>query len=305
MKFFVLRKKLSAFSLALFMTVSLGMLFRCLYADTMVTGHDAIVKTGNTVTLLVKVERKIISYLAPDVKGISITFCLANDAIGTAVTNHDGIAQIQYLSEKPGIYSIDYRLLSSKAKIRQGKLFVISGDRPALVTDIDGTISDYPDWKVPFGGGTAPAFPYAAELFGKLALQYEIIYLSARDNALDGVTTAFLKKHNFPDGPIFYNDWGFSKAKRQQLSAKYHGAFKLKMIEQMRALGVPIVAGIGNAATDVEAYHGAKITAYILKSKKYKIVAPAILFDDYRMLEQLLENKHADYQKQVQDGAPK
>ncbi len=273
----------------------MGFLNKCVQAEVMITGHDIIIRQGYTATLSAKAETRFISFLQPDIKNLTVTFLLDGQVLGSGVSDKDGIAKVSYLTTKPGVYKIAYQITGKKFAYRSGRLFVVSGERPALVTDIDGTISDYPDWKVPFGGGSAPTFANAPELFRQLAGKYDIVYLTARDDVWDKATLAFLNKHNFPEGAILYNELGLSGTKRKQLSSKHHGSFKLAAIEKLQENGIIVAFGIGNAATDAAAYVKAGIDSYLIKDKKYNIKPPSVVFESYSELEQLLSKKETHY----------
>src|SRR5262249_15998383 len=123
-----------------------------------------------------------------------------------------------------------------------GTLFV-NPDRPTLVVDIDGTLSDYPELKVPFSGEKAPAFKNSVDTLNPLAKDYNIVYLTARDDALDEKTRGFLfKDHDpgregvqaFPQGAVLYNDLGWTTYKElSQLDSERHAAFKTEAIKKL------------------------------------------------------------------------
>lgn len=282
-----------------FMLLLSGVFIQRLWADLFVTGHDTVVKTGRPTKLTAKIERKIISYLAPNLKGVELCFYLGQQEIGKAVSDQDGIAHLPYTPLTVGMHTISYQIKGKSSRYRAGRLFAVSGTRPAVVTDIDGTISNYPDWEVPLGGAKAPTFPYAPEFLRKLADGYDIIYLTARDDALDVVTMAFLNHHQFPEGAVLYNEWGMRGEKRRQMGAKHAAGFKLRMIKFLQEAGIIVVAGIGNSATDVEAYSEAGIDSYIRKDPKQSIANPkaSILFANYQELEGIFAAKHAQYQE--------
>lgn len=258
------------------------------------TGHDQVGIPGKPVTLAVKVEllydgdfSQVIDqidpdwnqYLSPDLKGHRVRFSIDGSPIGIAVTDRDGVARIDHTPESVGIYTITYELAEpddSGTYLEddgQARLFVLT-DRPTLVVDIDGTLSDYPDWKVPFSGQKADAFKGAVETLQQLTETYHIVYLTARDDALDNKTRQFLfKDHDpetegtqcFPNGPVLYNDWGLNFYEEfSQLDPERHAAFKTETIKQMQMVGVPLVAGIGNAETDRIAYEGTGLEAFII-----------------------------------------
>ncbi len=152
--------------------------------------------------------------------------------------------------------------------IATSRLFVLDPARPVAVVDIDGTISDLPDWQVPFVGHRAPTFAGAPALMADLARRFQIVYLTARDDLFDEGTRAFLARHGFPDGPIVYNDLGLrTPEERGQLDPHAHGEFKLGQLQALRARGVAVTIGIGNAETDAFAYEQAGLPSYILTTK--------------------------------------
>lgn len=267
-------------------------------SNIVLTGHDEMVKTGNTGILAVKVEKKILGYWAPNLTEIQVEFLLGEDLLGSGITDSQGIARLKYAPDRVGVHKINYRLpaIARRYRCRPGHLFSVSGMRPAVAVDIDGTLSDYPEWKVPFGGGSAPAFHYAGEFLRRLAARYEIVYLTARDDVLDEVTMSFLKKHGFPEAPVLYNDWRRFLTRAEQ--------FKYESIGRLRENGVPIVAGIGDSLKDVKACHDAGIDAYIRRSDKTVgwgagEALSAILFQDYNDLHRIFLEKDPHYQSLI------
>lgn len=229
------------------------------------TGHDAITTPGRPVEVRAKFERSLIGYWRPDLRHERVTIEVLG-ARRSVRTDREGIARAVVRPGAPGVYPITARLdRRSSAPAASARLFVLDPARPVAVVDIDGTISDLADWKVPFVGHKAPTFAGAPALMADLARRFQIVYLTARDDMFDGKTREFLRRHGFPDGPIIYNDLGLSTAgERDQLDNHEHGAFKLAEIQALRARGVPVTIGIGNAETDAFAYEQAGLPSYIL-----------------------------------------
>jgi uncharacterized HAD superfamily protein len=68
---------------------------------------------------------------------------------------------------------------------------------------------------VPISGQQAPAFKNSVDALNRLSQDYNIVYLTARDDALDEKTRGFLFKdhdparagvQSFPLGAVLYND---------------------------------------------------------------------------------------------------
>ncbi|MCO5170610.1 MAG: hypothetical protein M9894_30125 [Planctomycetes bacterium] len=231
------------------------------------TGHDAITTPGQPVEVRAKFERKLFGYVRPDVRRATATI----DVLGarhTALTDRDGVARAIVTPSAAGVFPITARLDRRTDRPASGRLFVLDPARPVAVVDIDGTLSDLPDWQVPFVGHRAPTFEGAPAVMADLARRFQIVYLTARDDAFDGKTRQFLALHGFPDGPVVYNDLGLgTRAERDQLRPGNHGAFKLAEIEALRARGVNVTIGVGNAETDAYAYEQAGLPSYILTTK--------------------------------------
>lgn len=228
------------------------------------TGHDAITTPGHPVALTAKFERQLVSYLRPDVRGERVRFAFAGGA-ATARTDRDGVAALAVQAGAPGVVPFEAALAGNRqAQPAQARLFVYDPQRPVVVIDLDGTLSDLPDWEVPLHGDVAPTFPHALALVRDLARTHAIVYLTARDDALDAMSRGFLARHGYPDGPVLYNDWGLtSRDELEQLRSKNHGAFKLEVIRALQARGVNVTLGIGNAETDAYAYEQAGIESFI------------------------------------------
>jgi cardiolipin synthase len=248
------------------------------------TGHDQVGVAGRGTTLSVKLEVDGPGYLDPDLAGKEVLFRVDGRPAGTARTDADGVARLPFTPPAEGRYHITYELARPEDRRRfqddprgEGTLHVFP-DRPTLVFDIDQTLSDYPEWKVPLSGDKAPAFRNAVETLGRLAQDYNIVYLTARDDALDAKTRGFLfKDHDpaspgtqgFPPGPVLYNDWGLTSYKEaSQLDAERHAAYKTEALKRLQLAGVPLVAGIGNTATDAAAYRGTGLDSFILDNAR-------------------------------------
>lgn len=161
----------------------------------------------------------------------------------------------------------------------------------AVVSDVDGTLTEGEDAifnTVVFGDdiGHQPHAPRAlaeAAASGKV-----IIYMTARGDQYTEVTRRWLAVHGFPRGPLRLARATITKPGPRTV------AFKTGTL---RALTIPLAAGIGNRASDVAAYTNAGLPpARILMNLPEftdELTGPlaerrATAFDDYREVPALL-----------------
>jgi hypothetical protein len=234
------------------------------------------------------VERGGWMFWRPDVKNCPVTFSVQGSTLD-GTTDWDGVAHATLTAPaKPGVYSYSAEPEGRSDAAATGRMWVLDPARPLAVVDIDGTLSDMPEWKVLFKGQEADAFPDSPELLRSLSRTHQIVYLTARDDALDGKTRAFLKLHSFPDGPVIYDDLGLTrKVERSQLNPKNHGKFKLGELKKLQALGLKVDVGIGNAETDAWAYEQAGANHSYIKSAPH--AGTSVRFGTYAELRRRLE----------------
>lgn len=247
------------------------------------TGHDAVTTPGQSVAVEAKFERTLVSYLRPDLNHLPVVFDFGGTSFQDS-TDREGIASVSLTANQVGTYPFTAAAVGKpRAKVGDARMFVLDPARPVVVFDIDETLSDMSSWEVPFRGDIADTYPGAVSLAHELAQRYTVIYLTARDDALDAVTRAFLARHGFPDGPVLFNDWGFTTAaEREQLSSKNHGKFKLAVLSSLVARGVNLALGIGNAETDAYAYENAGLPSFIRTTAVG--TGPSFRFMDYATL---------------------
>jgi hypothetical protein len=133
-----------------------------------------------------------------------------------------------------------------------GVAYVAPKDAKLVVTDIDGTLSESEDAVIgQMVKGTDIAHrPYAPEALSKVP--HVIVYVSSRGDVFTEKTRAWLTSHGFPRGLIRLGRGVFVPSGDR--SVEYKTAV-------MRAITVPIAAGIGNRASDIAAYARARIPA--------------------------------------------
>lgn len=253
---------------------------------------EDITTVGAPIDVKIKYERDLgLGMLNPDVEGLRVKFTLGlnGESLGIKISNWDGIAKIKFIPALKGKFSI-YAQITNTGEIStpiEIPIYAINEENEVIVTDIDGTISDLPDYLIAYYGNKAPTFDYAPELFNLLSENLHIIYLTNRDDAIYYSTHDFLSLHDFPSGTVIMNQWSSIEDLpfiRDPLRPAY---FKMEIIKNLLKRGIKIIYGIGNANSDALAYTGSDVGCYILESDE-EIEYPCTIFRTYRALKSKL-----------------
>lgn len=123
----------------------------------------------------------------------------------------------------------------------------------AIASDVDGTLTESEDaiFNTVLFGDDIEHQPYAPRALAAAATGRPIIYISSRGDQYTEVTRRWLAIHGFPPGPL-----RLARAAITQPGPKTV-EFKTSIL---RALSIPLAAGIGNRASDVAAYAGAGLS---------------------------------------------
>jgi len=130
--------------------------------------------------------------------------------------------------------------------------YVAKPGEAVIVTDLDGTVTASENAVFNtflFGDdiGHRIGAPEALAASGRV-----VVYLSSRGDQLTGLTRRWLDAHGFPPGPIRHATTAMVKPGPKTVRFK---------ADAIKSFGVPIWAGIGNRASDVEAYRAAGVKA--------------------------------------------
>lgn len=256
-------------------------------SELLAVGLDAVTTPGKAV--LVRAKFTSSGLLRKNLKDEVVQI----DALGASHwtrTSKTGFAGVSVTPKQSGITEFRASLARDGSAAATGRIFTLDTKRPVVIVDIDQTISDMAEVRVPFQGDKALAYPGSADVLNDLARTRTIVYLTARDDRFDRITRAFLSRNGFPDGPVIYNDQGLATPEeRAQLRKKNHGPYKLAQIEGMKARGVNVELGIGNTEVDSFAYEGAGIKSYLRTTKAGE--GKSVRFADYAALRRQLETE--------------
>ncbi|RMG07417.1 MAG: hypothetical protein D6731_23815 [Planctomycetota bacterium] len=263
----------------------LGPATSCAGGSTFAGALDDVTVPGAPARLRAKLEGR----LGRDVVGVRVLFEVGRKRL-EATTDRDGLATAAWAAAEPGVYAYRARRADRpSAAVARARIFVVPRRRPLAIVDIDGTLSTAAGPEVLLrGGADAPTFSGAPELLRDLARRYQLVYLTARDDAFLSPTRRFLARHRFPPGPVLFNDWGFwDPDARAQLRPSRHGEFKLRVLRGLAARGLRLALGIGNAETDAEAYEAAGLRSCIRREGD-RVGRRSFCFADYGELRRRL-----------------
>ncbi|MEZ0230496.1 MAG: phospholipase D-like domain-containing protein [Planctomycetota bacterium] len=256
-------------------------------SESQAVGLDAVTTPGQPVALRAKLTAS--GLLKKSLKDEVIHVEAFGETHWTR-TDKTGFAAVTVTPKQSGVSEFRATLARDSATTATGRLFVIDPSKEVVVVDIDKTISDMGEWRVPFQGAAAAAFPGASDVLQDLSRTKQILYLTARDDRYDRETRAFLSRNGFPDGPVIYNDIGFASAEeRAQFLPGNHGKYKLQQLEALKARGVKVSLGIGNTKTDAFAYEGAGLKSFLLNDSP--LGEKSFVFPDYAGLRRQLEKE--------------
>lgn len=251
-------------------------------------GHDALTVPGKSISVSARFQRD-----DQPLVDRSVTFSVLGQSL-SARTDEAGIARASVKPGQAGVYKVTARLDSSSSSARAtGYLHVV--DRPLVLVDIDETISAVKFQAVKEGGGDdAPTYPGAPELLNDLAKTHAIVYLTGRDDRWERTTRTFLKNRGFPAGALQMNlrrEWD-------------DGAYKLRVMQGMRARGLKLDLGLGNKPSDAKAYLGAGARAYILRNNAFDASLDAFWYETYAELRARLVQEGALPATGIVDALP-
>lgn len=230
-----------------------GVLF---YAD------DVLALPGHEVTLQTHLRTP---HAFHGIANVTVTYSLDGKPIGSAITNKDGVASIRYRAAAEGDYHIHAQptklppdVDSEDVGALKNSYDLLLSVRPAgqkfIVVDLDHTLVNEGGVKVLTT--QPPQLPHSAEVLGRLADTYSVIYLTGRPNSLTRKSRLWLDKNKFPSGVLM------TCGKGRSADA---GAFKNACLATWRRDFPNIVFGVGDLCSDVDAYLANGIAPYLLR----------------------------------------
>lgn len=222
-------------------------------------GYDGITLPGEEVILKAKLEKD--DFFHRDLEDQKILFRRGQEVLGTAITGEQGIGRIAYRPEKEGTYRITVALdPRSPYQGDEAEIFlqVIPKDRKILICDVDHTVADISSLKFLITPNEeVEPLTGAPEALDRLSQTYQILYLTARDDAFMRKTKAWMEEKDLPRAPIFF--WDYLGSVSQS-----HTRFKKEQIASFKEKWPNVAVGVGDREGDAKAYLENGLAAYIL-----------------------------------------
>ena len=231
--------------------------------DAHLSGYDVLALPGEAAVLRTKAEKHSRVRFRPDIEGEAIEFHAGGKLLGSAKTDGDGVAALPHKFEKPGRYMVTVRFGAASKYAAEDALLVEvrNATTRLIVCDIDHTIADVSAAKFVFKKNEkVPALPGSPEALARLAKHAQIIYITARDDALLRKTRDWLALRKFPRAPVFFWDFGGKKLS--------HEKYKTREIAAIKKRFPNTVAGVGDKVGDARAYLANGLRAVIISPKR-------------------------------------
>lgn len=226
-------------------------------------GRDVLTPPGREVALWARLRTP---HAFRGIEKVTVAFSRDGQAIGQAVTDKDGIAVLAWRPPGVGDYTIhaqptalppdvDHEDVGAVKTSYKILVCVRSPQQQFLVTDLDGTLVE--DGRVAVLTQENPRrMPHSVEALQRLAEIYGIIYLTARPDELTRKTRHWLRANRYPPGILITCEHPRPNAECR---------FKTQRLADLRRDFPALCAGVGDQASDVEAYLSNDMTPYLLQ----------------------------------------
>ncbi|MBE0367141.1 LNS2 domain-containing protein [Pseudoalteromonas aurantia] len=215
--------------------------------------HDEIAAYGQPITVTAKFDYGSIAH--KDLEFETVNFYLRGEHdsawqfITQATTNRDGKASITIPPLTAGQYRI-YAAVPADGTGTQGFITVVEPNTPAILFDIDGTLTESDAEQIGDYTGIKYADPKEAAyalVRRYIDLGYQPVYLTARVYWYAKGTRSWLSWMNLPQGYL-------RTSLTNETSLFRTAEYKTQQINQLKAKGLNIVRAYGNAKTDAQAF---------------------------------------------------
>jgi hypothetical protein len=245
------------------------------------TVEDVIVHPGDKARLVAFAEREPFLGLAKDISGVRVSFQVAGQEVGDKKTDDEGSAELRWRLPV-GTTGYEARAAALHESLRaRGRVFWWDDDRVVVAVDIDHTIerTEYEGLLGRRSEDESDPVKRSAQTLRNLAQDYHILYLTGRPRSLLDRTRDWLGGHEFPDGPVIT-----AESVRQTLRP---GSFKEKRLRELRKHWPMLLIGIGDRASDAEAYGTNEMLALIIAGQAERNFGRhAIVFRNWKALAQ-------------------
>jgi hypothetical protein len=234
---------------------------------------------GMKSTLEARVERGPAGKGAQGVAGLPVRFFVHEQLLGETRTDSMGTAVFECeLPAEATHYRAEARVGDRTLKM-DGLVFAFPRHRTVIVCDIDGTISmtHYRELVFDQEDMASRPLPDAAATLTELSQRFGLVYLTARPAFLLEKTKRWLEANGFPRAAVIT-----TPSLAESIAVQ---RFKSRRIDRLRSVLGTVAIGIGNAATDSEAYAMQNLLTLIIDEEDdMKFRSHAIILRNWKMV---------------------
>ena len=275
-----MNKKLASFFLIVFFGIN--HLFGNSHKPARLAAYDAIAIPGLGTILTAKVEKKM-PVFNPDISGETISFYINGEKIGESVSNKDGMAILRHTFNRTGKFELEV-MVSTGSRYHSdpalSKIFCSDRQKPAIVVDIDHTVADVSlAMYILKSNKKVMPLKNAPDILNKLSREYDIVFVTNREELFLRKTNDWLQMYKFPAAPVFFRNMGnypFDPAK-----------YKSGRIKELKKCWSNISIGIGDRKTDLQAYRANDMKSIII-GKGTDVSGDVIYVRGWEKIEKLL-----------------
>jgi len=247
------------------------------------TVEDRVCRRGNKIRLIGKLEYRGVAVWHKGLDDRTLTFRVDGRTIGSDDTNSEGYAREKHRFKTVGQHrlTVTYEDKGRPVVETSAAVFVWDEDDVILIVDIDGTVAKTRmlDLVSPFGDHS-PAMAGAAEVLGRLAQRFRIVYLTARPRELIAKTRRWLGRRGFPKGPVL--TWDVDKDPWSRVD------YKKEQIDELQDEFDHVTIGIGNTEKDHRAYRKRNLFSIILaRGKRARVIERGVRLPDWFAIDKL------------------
>lgn len=217
---------------------------------------DAVI-LDDTLRLVAYVEREPVLGLRNSVEDCKVRFYIDGHEIDDDDTDEHGRASVKYKRPTGAEWFEARAVLSGQGLAAKGSIYRWDENRTIIAVDIDDTIADTKRKQLIFKDEdkSKPVHDSRKSL-GRLAIDYHIVYLTARPRFLLEKTREWLREEKYPAGPVIPAP-GLRQTARP-------GKFKRHMLDELRERWPNLLIGIGNNKGDAKAYGANEMLCLII-----------------------------------------
>ncbi len=263
---------------------------------------DAAVMSGEKTHLVAYLERDAVLGIRRSVEHVKVRFFADDREVGEDDTDKDGRASVHVLVP-PDVQRFTARAFVERRQLyAAGEVVTWNRRRVIIAVDVDHTIAqtDYKELLLDKDEDEISPLKRSVKTLNTLTQDYHVLYLTARPRFLRDKTRAWLREKGFPEGPLLT-----AEGVRQTVRSE---RFKRGKLHELRGYWPTLRIGIGNKASDAEAYGANEMLAIILETREHEERARhAIVLRDWKMVAEFFKANadtltDADRLKEVLEG---